>query len=389
MTTILHVDMDAFYASIEQRDHPALRGKPVVVGSPPNRRGVVSTASYEARVYGIRSAMPSRTAGKLCPHATFRPVDMARYRAVSNDLMAIFESYSAAVEPLSIDEAFLDLSGTRLLWPDPVALARDMKRRIQDQLQLTASAGLAPNKFLAKLASDLNKPDGLTVVPTEPAAILAFLAPMPVSRIWGVGKAGEKRLHRFGLHTMGDVHQQADHASLCRWLGASFGRHVWCLAHGLDDRAVETEREAKSISAEHTYDQDCRDPERVRQTLIELTEKVGWRLRRAGLWAGTGHLKLRDADFNTLSRQQSLRGPTHADADLLDCALRLYDQARGSAPVRLIGFGAGHLSGAQKAIPVQTELFEDAHPPKGDALDRAVDSVRDRFGRGALKRGGP
>jgi nucleotidyltransferase/DNA polymerase involved in DNA repair len=287
-----------------------------------------------------------------------------------------------------VDEAFLDLGGTRLLWPDPLALARDLKQRIADELHLTASAGLAPNKFLAKLASDLHKPDGLTVVPSDPAHILAFLAPLPVSRIWGVGTSGERRLHRFGLQTFRDVHHHAED-ELRRWLGDSFGSHVWRLAHGIDDRPVETEREARSISAEHTYGEDCSDPNTVRHTLIELTEKVGWRLRRAGISARTGQLKLRFDDFKTLNRQRPFPVPTRTDADLLRCALDLYDQARTRQPIRLIGFGVSNFANNTSAVPVQTELFTDLAAPRNQALDRAVDSVRDRFGRDSLRRGGP
>ena len=389
---ILHVDMDAFYAAIEQRDQPALRGKPVIVGSPPDRRGVVSTASYEARPYGVHSAMPSRTAGRLCPQATFVPVNMAHYSEVSHDIMEVLESFTPMVEKTSIDEAFLDMSGARHLWPDSVQLARILKQRIRERVHLTASVGVASNKFLAKLASDLEKPDGLTVVPVDPEEIVRFLAPLPVSKVWGVGKAAAKRLKSFGIQIIGDV-QSYDQAHLQSWFGEAFGEHLWRLSRGLDDRPVVTEREAKSISNEHTFRTDCDDLDAVRQTLIELTENVGRRMRRAGVWGRTGQIKVRFDDFKTVTRQRPFSRPTQTDRELLHCALALLDAEQVQRPVRLIGFGVQSFTDkTTEAGTVQGELFPD--PPGDDgaahqaALDAAVDRVRESFGKDAIRRGG-
>lgn len=389
--SILHVDMDAFFAAVEQRDRPELRGKPVVVGAPADRRGVVCTASYEARVFGIHSAMPSRTAARLCPQAVFLPVDHTRYHAASSQVMNIVRGFTPVVEQVSIDEAFLDVAGALSAWDSPRALAQALKQQIHAETRLTASVGVAGNKFLAKLSSDMNKPDGLTEAPAEPEAILAFLAPLRVTRIWGVGAAAEQRLHRFGMTTIADLQQQ-DRSHLERWFGRQFGSHLWHLARGLDDRPVVTEHEARSISNEHTFGIDCDNPLAVRQRLIELTENVGRRLRQSGKLARTGTIKLRYADFQTHTRQQPLPLPTRADRDLLDCALSLFDRERVRRPVRLIGFGVSNLLNPEEAPPIQQELFDDDSRPASDqrrALDAAVDRIRARFGLHALRRGAP
>jgi DNA polymerase-4 len=388
---ILHLDMDAFYAAIEQRDDPSLRGRPVVVGSPPDKRGVVCTASYEARVFGIHSAMPSRTAGKLCPHADFLPVNMTKYVAVSRQIRAIMDQFTPLIEPISIDEAFLDITGAMLIWKDPVSLTRALKERIREELALTASVGLAPNKFLAKLASDMHKPDGMTIVPQQPDEILTFLAPLPVSRIWGVGKAAQEKLKRFGIEQVDDV-QPHDEETLQRWLGEAFGSHLWRLARGLDDRPVVTEREAKSISNEHTFDKDCDDLETVRHVLIELTEQVGRRARSGGKQARTGQIKLRFDDFDTKTRRQPFPQPTQSDRDFLACALSLFDAQTIDRPIRLIGFGVSNFeSEKDRARPVQGDLFISTGPHDSgpdEELDQAVDKVRETFGHDSLKRGG-
>ncbi len=387
---IIHVDMDAFYAAIEQRDDPTLRGRPVVIGSPPNRRGVVSTASYEARVYGIHSAMPSRTAVKLCPHAVFLSGNLTKYANVSRQVMEILRSYTPIVEPISIDEAFLDVStsmGTRY---GPESLARSLKARIQDELSLTASVGVASNKVLAKLASDMEKPNGLTVVPDDPGEVLSLLAPLPVSRIWGVGKAAQDRLRRFGIETVGDA-QHHDEGTLQQWLGKAFGSHLWRLCHGLDDRPVVTEHAAKSISNEHTFIEDSDDPAVVRQVLIRLTEQVAQRLRHSGKVALSGQIKLRFDDFKTITRQRSFGQGTATDHKLLECSLKLFDAQDIGRPIRLIGFGVSGLRGPNEESQQQPELFALPDTPnqkKHKALDKAVDKIREKFGRDALKRGG-
>jgi len=391
--TILHVDMDAFFAAIEQRDHPEFRGKPVIVGAPPDRRGVVSTASYEARVFGVHSAMPSRTAARLCPHGVFLPVRGERYQEVSGLLMALFREFTPLVEPVSIDEAFLDVSGALRLWPDPVTLAREMKQRIRERLQLTASVGVAPNKFLAKLASELHKPDGLTVVPESAAEIEAFLAPLPVRRIWGVGPATEEILGRVGIRTIGQIQHLAE-SDLARLLGPAAARHVRELAFGRDSRSVNPETEEKSLSAETTFDEDCADVAVVRQTLVELTERVGRRLRACGREAGTGHIKLRFSDFRTITRQRALRPPSRSDRQLLQCALELFAAETGQGPIRLVGFGVSNLTTPAEATgePIQPSLFPTGEETQAAAqaegeLDRAVDALRERYGEQILRRG--
>ncbi|NOY82330.1 MAG: DNA polymerase IV [Kiritimatiellaeota bacterium] len=386
---ILHVDMDAFYAAIEQHDRPDLLGKPVVVGAPPDRRGVVSTASYEARRFGVHSAMPSRTAGRLCPHAVFLPVRMERYREVSRRVMEILRSFTPVIEQVSIDEAFLDVRGSEGRWRSPIEMARRIKKRIRDRTGLTASVGVAPNKFLAKLAGDLQKPDGLTVAPVDPEAICRFLAPLPVTRLWGVGPALARRLAALGIRTVGQL-QRCEVARLVRGLGPAAGLHLQRLARGEDSRNVVTAREEKSISNETTFPVDCGDPERVRQTLLELVEKVGRRLRSSGKLARTGQLKLRYADFRTLTRQTALGdAPTNSDRRLLQCAFELLDKTPLSEAVRLVGFGVHGLEDEDRGM--QPSLFEAGDlslPRQTEArLDRAVDRLRERFGPDILRRG--
>jgi DNA polymerase-4 len=387
---IAHVDMDAFYASIEQRDDPSLRGKPVIIGSPPDRRGVISTASYEAREFGVHSAMPSRTAGKLCPHGVFLSGNMSKYAEVSGQVMTILRSYTPLVEPISIDEAFLDITDAAKRSTSAESLGHALKAQIQDELSLTASVGLAGNKFLAKLASDIDKPDGLTVVPTDPQEILSFLAPLSVSRIWGVGKVAQTRLKRFGIETVKDA-QSHDQATLQRWLGNAFGEHLWRLCRGLDDRPLVTDHEAKSISNEHTFIEDCDDPQVVRQVLIRLTEQVGRRLRQSEKVASTGQIKLRFDDFKTITRQRSFRSPTATDHEILGCSLALFDAQDIRRPIRLVGFGVAGLSGPEAESPNQPDLFEmpeEQNKTKHKSLDQAVDKIREKFGKDSLKRGG-
>lgn len=389
--TILHVDMDAFFAAVEQNDHPELRGKPVIVGSPPNRRGVVSTASYEARRFGVHSAMPSRTAFKLCPHGVFLPVRGARYAEVSAQIMCLFRDLTPLVEPVSIDEAFLDVAGVRQRWPDPVAAARHLKARIRRELGLTASVGVASNKFLAKLASDLDKPDGLTVVPLAEDAIRVFLAPLPVTRIWGVGKVTAEKLQRRGILCIGQI-QALTLEALAPILGPAFAAHVLNLAHGRDKREVQPgEREEKSISNEDTFPEDCTDLGLVRQVLIELAEKVGRRLRQAERLAGVAQIKVRFGDFRTITRQRVFRAPASADRVLIACALELFDKEHIAQPVRLVGFGvtdlvrpdADEASGQLTLFPRETT----AHERRQAELDRTVDNLRDTYGAAIIKRG--
>jgi DNA polymerase-4 len=382
---ILHVDMDAFFAAVEQRDRPELRGQPVIVGAPPDRRGVVATCSYEARVFGVRSAMPSREAGRLCPQGVFLPPDMPRYAAVSRQVFAIFERYTPLVEPVSIDEAFLDVTGSLRLFGDGAAIAGRLRAEIRAETGgLTASVGVAGNKFLAKLGSELHKPDGLTIVPRDRAGVIAFLAPLPVGRLWGVGQVLRQELERHGIRTIGDV-QQASEPALAAVVGPHAAGHLLRLAFGEDEREVALESGEKSISREHTFDTDCRDPERLRVVLRDLADDVGRRLREAGRFAGAGRLKLRWDDFRTLTRQRPFPVPVCDDFSLRRHALELLEAEPLLRPVRLIGFGAFDLAEARTE---QLTLFDDpaAGRDRRESLSRAVDRLRARLGPGRIGR---
>lgn len=388
--TILHVDMDAFYAAIEALDHPEWRGQPLVVGSPPDQRGVVATCSYEARRFGIHSAMPSRTAGRLCPHAIFVPPRMERYAEISARIMSIFEEFTPFVEPLSLDEAFLDVSGALRLWGEAVAIAREVKGRIKSQLGLTASVGVASNKFLAKMASDMNKPDGITVVPVTEPEIMAFLAPLPVTKMWGIGKVTGARLEKEGLRVIGQL-QGLDMRSMERLFGKTGAVDMADLARGRDSRPVVTHWEEKSISNEHTFLNDEADSEQVRQRLLELTEEVGGRLRKAGKLAKTAQIKLRFSDFSTITRQQSFTSALNSDRELIAVAMSLFEREHVGRPIRLVGFGVSHLVAPGHTLSAQQELFVDlagkAQDDRNNKLDQAVDALRHAFGSEAIKRG--
>lgn len=375
---ILHVDMDAFFAAIEQRDHPELRGKPVIVGAPPDQRGVVSTCSYEARVFGVRSAMPSREAFRRCPQAAFLPPDMARYSAVSRQVFGICERFTPWVESLSIDEAFLDVTGSKKLFGDGAAVGALLRAAIQKETGLTASVGVAGNKFLAKLASDINKPNGLTIVPRDRADILAFLAPQPVGRLWGVGQVLRERLEQQGFHTIGDIQKVAE-ADLAAVTGPHAARHLLRLAFGEDARDIETEAEEKSISREHTFLTDCRDPERIRAVLRDLTDEVGRRLRASERFSGVGKIKLRWANFQTMTRQRAFETPACDDFSLRNMAIDLFNAEPLVQPVRLIGFGVTALSAARQE---QLGLFDApiTRRDRNEALCRTVDHLRDSLG---------
>lgn len=373
--------MDAFFAAVEQRDRPTLRGQPVVVGSPPDQRGVVAAASYEARRYGIHSAMPSREAGRRCPHAVFLPPNFKRYSAVSKQVLAIFEHFTPLVEPVSVDEAFLDVTGAQRLFGHGPAIASKIKQAVHAETDLTVSVGVAPNKFLAKLASDLHKPDGLTIVPSDPAAIRAFLAPLPVGKIWGVGKVSEQILARAGLYHIADL-QHATLAHLVRLLGKDAAAHLHALAHGEDARPVEPTWDEKSISREHTFLDDVREPMLIERTLVDLAEDVGRRLRKTGKYAGLARLKLRWKNFQTITRQVPLVPPRCDDFRLRAVALELLAAQTVTQPVRLIGFGVGQLAFQSAG---QLNLFESSSTPRRtEALSRAVDEIRRRFGKDAI-----
>lgn len=378
---ILHVDMDAFFASVEQRDRPELRGRPVLVGSD-RRRGVVATASYEARTYGCHSAQPMSVALRLCPHAVVvRPSGRA-YSEASKQVFAIFRDVAPKVEPLSIDEAFLDLTGTERLLGPAIDVARAVKRRILGEVGITASVGIAPNKFLAKLASDLEKPDGLTVI--TPETIDEILLPLSVTKIWGVGPKTAERLHHLGVETVRDL-RALSREELDGLFGVS-GEHFWRLARGLDTRRVVSAGAARSISHEQTFEEDLEDPARVRKVLLHQTEAVARRLRKHGLRTKTVTLKIRYGAFETITRSKTLDAPTDVTDELWRAASGIFDRwARsGYRPVRLIGMAAAHL-GHEEA---QVSLFPDETREKMKSLDQAMDDIQRRFGSGSIRREG-
>jgi len=379
---IVHVDMDAFYASVEERDRPELVGKPVIVGGSPERRGVVAAANYVARKFGVHSAMPSITARRLCPHAVFLPSRIDYYAEVSLHIRAIFERFTPLVEPLSLDEAFLDVTGSEPLFGPAVEIGRKIKQVIGEEVRLVASVGVAPNKFLAKIASDLEKPDGFVVV--EPDRVSSFLDPLPVERIWGVGRQGSQVFHRLGIRTIGQL-RQLPLDVLQQRFGAG-GEHFWRLARGVDDRPVVPEREAKSVSHETTFERDVDDRDVLRAWLLDLTEQVGWRLRQHGLRGRTVQVKIRFADFSTITRSHTLPEVTNLTEGLWQAAeelLRKGLQAR-RGPVRLLGVG---VSGLDDSGVGQGLLFDREERQKQGRLDSVKDQLKHRFGPDALRRG--
>lgn len=379
---IIHVDMDAFYASVEVMDNPSLAGKPVIVGGTPETRGVVAAASYEARTFGVHSAMSSYRAHKLCPHGVFILPRMSRYVEVSHDIRAILDSFTPLVEPISIDEAFLDVTGSRALFGTAPEIGRSIKRRVRDEIGLVASVGVAPNKFLAKLASDLEKPDGFVVITAEEAE--ARLAPLPVSRLWGVGKKTEAVLTAAGIHTIGDV-VRADHGQLERLVG-SYAAHMQELSRGLDDRDVVPDAEAKSIGAENTFPRDIEDAHTLRAELDLLSERVAERARNEGLVGHTIHLKARYADFTTVTRAITLPEPTSESVAIRGAARLLLEERldRNGRALRLLGVSLSNLS---RADEVTGGLFDTPRATRNRTLDGVMDGLRDRFGAGAPRRG--
>ncbi|MCH8829624.1 MAG: DNA polymerase IV [Planctomycetes bacterium] len=379
---ILHIDMDAFFTSVEERDRPELAGKPVIVGGTPEGRGVVAAANYEVRKYGVHSAMPAATAKRLCPHAVFLRPRMSRYCEISEQIRTIFVRYTPLVEPLSVDEAFLDVTGTQGLFGPPTDLGRRLQREIRDELQLTASVGIASNKFLAKIASDLDKPDGFVVV--EPGREQEFLDPLPISRLWGVGRATGEKLQKLGVQTIGQLRQLS--ADLLHQQFGKHGRHLWQLSHGIDERRVVPDREAKSISHETTFESDICEMETLRSWLLHLTEQVAHRLRRHDLSGSTVQIKVRYGDFYTITRAQTLPQPTHITREIWDTASRLLSERLPDRPLRIRLLGVG-VSGFTTTGQTQQTLFADEVRDSQSRLDVAVDGIREQFGRDRLSRG--
>lgn len=379
--TILHADLDAFFAAVEQRDNPQLRGKPVVVGGGgPTDRGVVSTASYEARVFGIRSAMPLRTAAALCPHAIFVPVNGHKYSEVSRQVMTIFRRFSPLIEPLSIDEAFLDLTGTEQLFGSGEDAAKQLKQVVHSETELTVSVGVASNRLVAKIASDLRKPDGLVVVPVGEEA--EFLAPLAIERLWGVGASTRRQLAEFGVATIG--HLAALPQDVLERRFGQHGRDLALRARGVGETVVGGHDAAKSVSHEHTYDIDTNDWEVLEQTLLALSENVAARLRSTNVRCATVSVKIRNSSFETITRQRTLPEPTDMGEVIFHTAVGLARREVRGQRIRLLGVAAQGL-GEER----QMSLFEGEGSASDDKRRRATeaaDEVRRKFGSKAIRR---
>ncbi|MCH9670625.1 MAG: DNA polymerase IV [Gammaproteobacteria bacterium] len=382
---ILHVDMDAFYASVEERENPSLKGLPIVVGGSPQGRGVVSAANYVARRYGVRSAMPTATAIRLCPLLKIVPSRMKLYASVSTQIQAIFRRYTPLVETLSLDEAFLDVTGSRRLFGSPQSIGRRIKADIASELALVASVGVAPSKFVAKIASDLEKPDGFVHV--DAASVSEFLAPLPIRRLWGVGKATAAVLDSFGIETFADV--RAHEAQwLTERLGAN-GRRLWELAHGIDERKVVPSRRAKSISHETTFAADLRDLRALLSALHELAEQVSWRLRNSRLQARTVFVKVRYADFKTVNRAVTLDARTDVSKTIWQAAKTIAHAPleRREQGIRLLGVGVSGFTDDTETAPKQEALFAEPVAAPEREVDKVMDDIRGRFGARAVRRG--
>ena len=378
---ILHADMDAFYAAVEQLDRPELRGKALLVGGT-GPRGVVSTASYEARPFGVGSAMPMAVARRRCPHAIVLPPRFERYHAVSRVVMETLGGFSPLVEPLSLDEAFVDMTGCEALFGTPQAMGEAVRRAVFEATRLTVSVGASTTKYVAKVASDSRKPDGLTLV--EPDEVIAFLHPLPIDRLWGVGPRTRSRLRARGLDTIGDV-AATPLVDLERWFG-NLGSHIHALAHGRDDRAVIPEREAKSIGAENTLDADIVGEAAIRPWLLQAADTVARRLRTEGLSALGIRVKLRTSDFRLHTRQTVLKGATHATRPIVEAAEVLLHEFDLRVPVRLVGLAAFDLRESGGGEVHQLDLFDAPSREHDERLDRTLDVVQERFGEGALTR---
>ncbi|VAX06764.1 DNA polymerase IV [hydrothermal vent metagenome] len=381
---ILHVDMDAFYASVEMREQPGLADLPIVVGGSAQGRGVVAAANYTARKYGIHSAMPVAQAQRLCPKLISLPVRMALYVEISQQIREIFQRYTPEIEPLSLDEAFLEVSASQRLFGDAISIGHKIKHNIADELSLVASVGIAPSKFVAKIASDINKPDGFVIV-TE-SEVQAFLDPLPVSRLWGVGKITANEFERLGIHTIKQVRQQPLEALQYRF--GKFGVHIWNLAQGIDPRKIITDSRAKSISNETTFAVDISDKNLLRNYLLELTEQVAFRLRQQGFYARTVQIKIRFSDFKTITRSVSLNTQTQTTQELWQAAKTLLNTAlTGRArTIRLLGMGTSNLN-QESSRSQQADLFTNPEREKQREIDQLADKIKNRFGSVSIRRG--
>mgnify|MGYP002515996699 FL=1 len=374
---IMHVDMDAFYASIEQRDNPALRGMPVVVGGLMNR-GVVATASYEARSFGVHSAMSMKQARRLCPNGVFLPVRMSHYRRISHQIRLILSHYSPLIEPLALDEAFLDVSGMELKYPEITDIAKAVKEDIRRTTGLVASAGIGPNKFLAKLASDLQKPDGLVWIPYGKEQ--ETLAPLPVSRLWGVGKVTGEALRQAGFRTIGDISQAGPEA--LRPIVGNQAVRIYELSLGKDNRPLEVSRRPQSVGNEHTYLHDLLTEAEVDEQFRLLANEVAWRLRQNHIMGRTITLKIRFASFQTITRSLTLDMGTCSEEQLYFAAKRLYNKRGQDQPIRLLGLTVSQLQPWQ----VQGDLFSEDTEMQEKVVE-AIDKLQQRFGRKAIMKG--
>lgn len=382
-TPIIHVDMDAFFAAVEVRDNPEYKDKPVIIGGDPRKdvRAVVSTASYEARKYGIHSAMPLMQAWRLCPHGIYLRGNMAKYSEVSRQIMQIFSRYSPLVEPLSVDEAFLDVTGCDRLFGPPEEIAFKIRQDIQQELNLSCSVGVAPNKFLAKLASDLEKPGGLTVI--RPHQIEDVLHPLPIRKLWGVGEKTAAKLKNMGIDTIGQLASLPE--NLLSTAFGKLGTGLWHLARGEDVRTVETVRETKSVSRETTFARDVTDLEQLQAVMLELADDVARTLRRSELLAGTVTIKLRYGNFETITRQGGLPAPACLTMPIYTKAVELFSRINtGGRGIRLIGVGTGGLVASSGLH--QMSFFDEPRSIKEEKIAEAVDQVSERYGYGVVKR---
>lgn len=379
---IIHLDMDAFYPSVEVLDNPDLRGKPVIVGGS-KERGVVSSASYEARKFGVHSAQPMATAMGLCPHGIVLPTRMARYQEVSEQVFEIFHIFTPMVEPLSIDEAFLDVTGSIRLFGSPIEIAKKIKQRVVDKTGLTISAGVAPSKFVAKVASDMEKPDGLTVVP--PDQVREFLDPLPIKKMWGAGKVTQKALARLSIHSFKDLRQAS--VELLEKEFGKHGSHMHQLALGIDQRDVVTLHDIKSIGHEDTYSKDILDLEPAKRELLSLANRVARRMRRKDLEGKTITLKVKYSDFKLITRSVTLHHYTNDSAEIYSNVCSLLEKtAVGKRPVRLLGISLSNLSDTGSGR--QLSLFnQNKSNGKRKELNKTADSILDKFGKLGIRPG--